>query len=160
MQQAKPNAWEIIRICYNTKTDELELQRHTVEHSIPTKQTKRGFLWWKDVAYLGDFANGPGEFKVLDLKASVCKKAEMSASTLVPDTLKARTANEDHDGLRSNEWFQANNFLFFGNESFLISVRYVYPIITSHRLKLHVIEHRCLIVSHDMRVSKDANLKY
>lgn len=44
----------------NTKADRLELQRHTVEHSIRTRLSKKEFLWWKDVAYLGNYTTPIG----------------------------------------------------------------------------------------------------
>lgn len=90
-QQAKPNTWEVLRVCYNTKTDRLELQEYTVEHSIRTSLSRGDFLWWNDVAYLGNYENRAGELEVLDLKASVFKRAEMSAS----ENLESRMDAED-----------------------------------------------------------------
>ena len=43
-QRAKPNTWEVLRLCYDTNADRLEVQKHTVEHSILTRLTDRDFL--------------------------------------------------------------------------------------------------------------------
>lgn len=115
-QRTKDNTWKIIRVVYDTRTNRLELRRHTVGHSVLTRLSKMDFFWWKDVAYMGNYINGREEIEVLDLKASVCKKAEMSASTLVPKTLERRVVDVDYGWRRG---------FFLGNESFLISVRYV-----------------------------------
>ena len=77
------------------------------------------------MAYFGSYAYGPGELEVLDLKASVCKKAEMSASALVPRISElSRDAQIESGPLR--EPFQAPDSNLLGNESFVISVQYVY----------------------------------
>lgn len=130
-QQAKLAPWEVLRVCYDMEAGRLELQRHTVESSIRTRFGTRKFLWWKDVAYFESYAGGPGELEVLDLKASVCKKAEMSASTLIPETLKHFMAEED------DVWYsdfddpgpsQPPDSLLLGNESFLLIARAGYYI--------------------------------
>ena len=64
-------------------------------------------------------AVGPGELEVLDLKAAVCKKAEMSGSQHIQDSLNHE---EDDSVVGGLEPFLARDFLT-GNESFLISVR-------------------------------------
>ena len=133
-QRNKAKPWEIIRVVYDTKADQLELQRHTVEQSIQTRFRAEDFLWCKDVAYFGNYGrNGIPELEVLDLKTSVCKKAEMSASTLVPEILESPLEDEEDDEGRRSFWMQ--EFFLLGNESFLVSVRYVYPIV---RLKVFV----------------------
>ena len=124
-QQTKANAWEIIRVVYDTNTDRLELQRHTVEHSIRTRLEEGDFLWWKDVAYLGNPAGGPLELEVLNLEASVCKKADMSASAIIPRSLQHDMTYEDHRWRDSCQSFHEQTNFLLGNESFLISVRYV-----------------------------------
>lgn len=43
-QRAKPSMWEALRVCYDMKTDRLELQRHAVEHSIPTQLARKDFI--------------------------------------------------------------------------------------------------------------------
>lgn len=129
-------SWEIIRVVYDTGADRLELQRHTVEDKVRTRISKTDFFWWKDVAYIENSVNGHEELEVLDLKASVCKEAEMSVSTLVPKTLERHVFDVDYG------WYRG---FFLGNESFLISVRYVRSIISSHRRMLHSVEHRCLV---------------
>ena len=127
-QRNKAKPWEIIRVVYDTKADRLELQRYTLEQSIQTRFRAEDFLWWKDVAYLGNYGrNGLPELEVLDLRTSVCKKAEMSASTLVPEYLESPLDDEDDDDSRRSFWMQ--DFFLLGNESFLISVRYVYLIL-------------------------------
>ena len=129
-------SWEIIRVVYDTRADRLELQRHIVEDKVRTRISKTDFFWWKDVAYIENTVNGHEELEVLDLKASVCKKAEMSASTLFPKTLERHVFDVGYG------WHRG---FFLGNESFLISVRYVRSIISSHRRMLHSVEHRCLV---------------
>lgn len=116
MRQTTDSTWEVMRVVYDTRADRLELQRHAVEHWIPTRLSKTDFFWWKDVAYIGNYANRHEDLEVLDLKASVCKTAEMSASVLVPKPLESQGFDMDY-GWRSG--------FFLGNESFLISVRYV-----------------------------------
>ena len=113
-QRTKDSTWKIIRVVYDTTADRLELQRHTVKPSVLTRLSKTDFFWWKDVAYIGNYIGGLEEIEVLDLKASVCKKAEMSASTFVPKSLERHVVDVDYGWRRG---------FFLGNESFLISVR-------------------------------------
>ena len=117
-QLEKTNTWEIMRITYDTKTDRLELHRHAVEHSIHRKFSAGDFLWWKDVAFFGNLSVGPGELEVLDVKAAICKKAEMSDSTLIQGSLRY---GENDNVVGTSAPFLAHDFLL-GNESFLISV--------------------------------------
>lgn len=119
--QTKASTWEVIRVVYHTKADRLELQRHKVKHSTLTRPNKTDFFWWKDVAYIGNYIGGREELGVLDLKAGVCKKAEMSASALVPKSLERHVVDVDYGWRRG---------FFLGNESFLISVRYVCQIVS------------------------------
>ena len=113
----KASTWEVIRVVYDTRTDRLELRRHTVKLSVLTRLSKTDFFWWKDVAYMNNYISGLEEIEVLDLKASVCKKAEMSASTFVPKSLENHVVDVDYGWRRG---------FFLGNESFLISVWYVH----------------------------------
>ena len=112
------NAWEVMRVVYDTSSDRLELERHAVKHFIGTELRAGDFFWWKDVAYFGSYAGGPEELGLLDLKASVCKKADMSP-------------------LEGPEWYLDSSercgsrerpVYLLGNESFLVSVRYVHPL--------------------------------
>ena len=117
-------AWEIIRVVYDTKSNQLELQRHAVNYSVPTGLTglrARDFLWWNDVAFFANPENGIEGLEVLDLRASVCKKADMNFS---------KTLEYEVDP----EWWFPILFplCLLGNESFLISVRYVHPIFGFH----------------------------
>lgn len=119
--QANPTPWEVLRVCYDTNTDRLELQRHTLDCSTRARLSTRDLLWWNDVAYFGSYAHRAGELEVLDLKASVCKKAEMSASILVPGI----TEPSMDTGVCFGKPFHAPDSLLLGNESFVISVQYV-----------------------------------
>ena len=112
--QNEADTWEIMRVVYDTRLDRLELQRHAVRHSVQTRLSKTDFFWWKDMAYISNYVNGREELEVLDLKASVWKKAEMSASALVPKTLERHVVDVDYGWRRG---------FFLGNESFLICVR-------------------------------------
>ena len=119
----KANAWEIMRVVYDTKSDQLELERHAVKHSIGTELRAGDFLWWKDVAYFGNYAEGPEELELLDLKASVCKRADMSPLQYGPEwyaDYSTRCGSKDFP------------VCLLGNESFLISVRYVHPLFGLH----------------------------
>ena len=130
--------WEIMRVVYDTESDQLEFERCAVKHFIGTELSARDFLWWKDVAYFGNYDEGPEELEVLDLKTSVNKRADMSPL-------------ESPEG---SEW--DTNYLFMqlgpkvcllGNESFLISVRYVHPLFNLHDWLLHFNWHRSSICS-------------
>ncbi len=112
-EQTEDNIWDIMRVIYDTKADRLELQIHTVKQSIQTKLCARDFIWWNDVAYLWNGANELVELELLDLGASVCKKAEMSSSTVVP-----KIEESDIHGHHAD----VGSFLL-GNESFLIIVQ-------------------------------------
>ena len=131
----KAGAWEIMRVVYDTKSDQLELERHAVKHFIGTELCAGDFLWWRDVAYFGNYDRGPEELELLDLKASVCKRADMSP-------------------LEGLEWYRdfpeqwgSKDFpvCLLGNESFLISVRYVHPLFGLCYLLWHFNWHRPLI---------------
>lgn len=113
-QNTNLDVCDLMRVVYDTNTDRMELQRHSVKHAIPTQFSARDFLWWKDVAYFWNCANGLGQLEVLDLKTSICKKAEMSASNLVPESSESPMND-----------IEARDFFLLGNESFLICVRYV-----------------------------------
>ena len=117
----KANAWEIMRVVYDTKSDQLELERHAVKHFIGTELRAGDFLWWKDVAYFGNYARGPEELELLDLKASVCKRADMS-----PPGCPKWYADF------CMRWGSDFPVCLLGNESFLISVRYVHPLFDLH----------------------------
>ena len=119
----KANAWEIIRVVYDTKSDQLELERHAVKHSIGTELHAGDFLWWKDVAYFGNYTRGPEELELLDLKASVCKRADMSPLECCPEWYAVFPI---HWGSKDSP------VCLLGNESFLISVRYVHPLFGLH----------------------------
>ena len=119
----KNNTWEILRVVFDTKSDQLELERHAVKQSIRTKLSGVDFLWWKDVAYFENKHRGPEELEVLDLKASVCKRADMSP---VDDTVGFL----ERWGTRTRTTRYSSCLL--GNESFLISVRYVHPLFEFH----------------------------
>lgn len=116
-QLQNTNTWEIMRIIYDTNADRLEVHRHAVEHSIPRNLCAGDFLWWKDVAFFGTLSVGPGELAVLDLKAAICKKADMSDSALIQGSLRYW---ENDNVVGTSEPFLAHEFLL-GNESFLIS---------------------------------------
>ena len=92
-----------------------------------TRLSERDIFWWNDVAYLGNHDIVPGELELLDLKASVCKKARMGASEFVPETFK-RGMESEQDDLHHD-----SDHLFLSNESFLIDVRYVHLTVSSHR---------------------------
>ena len=117
IHQTKVNSWEIMRVVYDTKTDQLEVRRHTVQHSIQTKLRATDFFWWKDVAYFGNYENELGKLEILDLNTSVCKNAHMCTSTLVPE-------DEETFG----NWHNGDSWLM-GNETFLLYVRYVHLIV-------------------------------
>ena len=114
----RANTWEIMRVVYNRKSDQLELERHAVKHFVGTELRAGDFFWWNDVAYFGSYPGGPEELELLDLKASVCKRAEMSP-------------------FEPPEWYtdfpaqwrsKDSQVCLLGNESFLISVRCVHPL--------------------------------
>ena len=117
----KDSTWEILRVVYDTKSDQLELERHAVKQFIGTELSGGDFLWWKDVAYFVNKGRGPEELEVLDLKTSVCKRADMSP-------LEDTERDVDFPGL----WAKNLSVCLLGNESFLISVRYVYPLFEFH----------------------------
>ena len=132
---AEANAWEIMRVVYDTKSDQLLLEKHAVKHFMWTELCAGDFLWWRDVAYFGNYDGGPEELELLDLKASVCKRADMSP-------------------LEGPEWYRdisekwgTKDFpiCLLGNESFLISVRYVHPLFGLRYLSKHFNWHRPLI---------------
>lgn len=111
--QAEEDTWDIIRVIYNTKSDRLELQASTVKQSIQTVFDSQKFLWWNDVAYIWNCADDFMDLEVLDLENSVCKKAEMDSSTLVPK-IQQDSLHQHHDDVGS---------FLLGNESFLIIVQ-------------------------------------
>ncbi len=113
--QTEDNTWDIMRVIYDTKADRLELQIHTVKQSIQTKFAARDLIWWNDVAYLWNGANELVELEVLDLGASVCKKAEMSSSTVVPKIQENDSIHEHHKNMMGS--------FLLGNQSFLIIIQ-------------------------------------
>ena len=110
-----------MRVVYDTKADRLELQKYAVEHSIQTEFDAGDFFWWKDVAYFANCADGREDIEVLDLEASVCKKAEMSPSNPVLGTLDPPSDDEE-----INVFESCPGHVLLGNESFLICARYVH----------------------------------
>ena len=114
-KQAEDKTWDIMRVLYDTEADRLELQIHTVKQSIQTDFSLRDVIWWNHVAYLWNGANELVELEILDLGASVCKKAEMSSSTVVP------YIHEDNP-IHSYHSYTVGSFLL-GNQSFMIIVQ-------------------------------------
>ena len=135
-QQSKGCTLEIVQLVYDTKTDRLELQMNTVEDSIQTRVSASDIFGWRDVVYFHNPLSGLGELEIIDLKASVCKKAEMSVSTEVSETPL------DNERCGSD----CNPSLLLGNESFLVHVRYVYLIYCFCCGLLHVVEYFYLVL--------------
>lgn len=121
-QQAKPYTIKIIRVVYDTEADRLEIRRDELDYSMKGLFGLEDLFWWRDVVYLGYYDSAPGELEVLDLKASVCKRANMGDSALIRKTLDGRGDKDFKGGPGSSHEPEC---LFIGNESFLIDVRYV-----------------------------------
>lgn len=118
-QLTRSHALEVMRVVYDTKTDRLEVQRNVVKHSVETDFNAKDLVWWNDVAYFWKYAGETEELHVLDLKASICKRAEMC----VPETLVR------HNYRFFEESFGLFPILLFGKESLLISIRYVHLLV-------------------------------
>lgn len=118
-QLTKTHALEIMRVVYDTKTDRLEIHTHVVKHSIQTDFNAEDIVWWNDVAFFWNQADETQELHVLDLKASICKRAEMSVPEAL-DQLENRSMEED------SGFFP---LLFLGKENLLISIRCVHLIV-------------------------------
>lgn len=93
-QLNKSHALEVMRVVYDTYISRIEVQIHVVKHSIDTYFNAADFVWWNDVAYFWNESDEIQELHVLDLKASICKRAEMSVPVAL-DQLENRCMEED-----------------------------------------------------------------
>ena len=58
----------MLRISYNTHDDKIEITEQLVENSTVSGHLGDQFVWWKDVAYIPDSSETPGQLQVMDLK--------------------------------------------------------------------------------------------
>ena len=73
---SESNAIHVLRVCYNTNKDRLELKEQLVECFFVESCTSASWFWWQDVAYLEcGMDRYTREPHILDFQTGVCDQA-------------------------------------------------------------------------------------
>lgn len=119
-------SWKILRFCYNSELDRLEVNHYVVDEVPEKSRVFADLFWWKDVAYLSKYNDDFGNVRTLDLDEGTYTAAPMSMPHIIHDWLEERSIHPtrviDSDD-SDDDQDQGEPCLFLGDEKFLVSIQ-------------------------------------